>query len=71
MAYRLTEWTQCKDQDAEICHLVWEEDVDNEEVFATFSNCELGAKVSAAALALANGDVALIDRIPGTAQATA
>lgn len=70
MAYRLTEWTQCKDQDAEICHLVWDEDVDHEEIFATFSNCELGARLAEAAVALANGDIALTDRIPVPAQAT-
>ncbi len=57
MAYQLTEWVQLKDQDAEICCLVHEDDVDSEEVFATFSRSELGERLAAAALAVANGDV--------------
>lgn len=63
-AYRLTEWTPVPDQDAEICHLVDTDDVDNDAIIATFSNCETGARLAGAALALANCEVALTTALP-------
>ncbi|KZC01437.1 hypothetical protein ABID82_004273 [Methylobacterium sp. PvP062] len=53
MAYRLTNWTQLKDQDAEVCHLVEVFDgVEDEEAIATFSRCPLGERLAEAALAM-------------------
>ena len=63
MDYRLTDWEQLKDQDAVVRHLVHVGDEDMDEVIATFAQSDLGARIADAALALANGDVALTVRI--------
>ena len=66
MEYRLTDWVAVMNEDAIVRHLVRADDEDHEDVVATFGACDLGARAADAVLALANGDVALTDRIPAT-----
>ena len=65
MRYALTDWTELTDQDAAVRHLVeLVEGEQGEEAVASFSRTELGEKLADAALALANGDLALTGTLP-------
>lgn len=67
MPYRLTDWQQLKDQDAEVRHLVEVDggsEWDGEDVIATYSRTEIGERLADAALALVNGNLGLTSSLP-------